>query len=177
MRLIRNFIYAVIGFLVLGLSAVFLIPKKTIATNAIAQLERQIGRNVEIGDDIDFSIFPDVAITFGNVRIANAEWSTEEPYLLRAQGFAIGIELTSVFSGPLKIKNLEARNANVFLHRSTDGQANWEFSDPESTASARKAGSENAVLIDSVLVKNSSFTFLDGTNDPLSWTVQMTHCH
>ena len=170
MRLIRTLIYIVVGILIMGLAAVFLIPKETVADNAIAQLEKQIGRDVSVGDDISFSIFPDVEVTLNDVRIANADWSTDEPYMLQANSFSVGVELASVFNGPLKIKYVEADAADVFLHRSVDGQANWEFeSSSDVETSSEDATDSSAVLIETVAVTDSNVTFLDGANDPLSF--------
>ncbi|MEM9210014.1 MAG: AsmA family protein [Pseudomonadota bacterium] len=164
MRFVKRLFLVVFALAAIAVIAVVLVPKKTLTTQALTQLEAQIDRKVEVNGDIRFQIFPNIGVSLQDVRIGNAEWSSETP-LLDARKLSVGVELASLLRGDILVQSVEADTASVFLHQSSDGQRNWSFGGTsESTSTSNDAPD---ITINAVSVQNSTITYLEGDKDPL----------
>jgi len=163
MRFVKRLFLVLFGIIVFGIAAIFIIPKDQIAQNVIVELESQLDRDIEINGDIGLSMFPNLGVSLGDVRVGNAEWSTDDD-LLVAERVSVGVVLSSLIGGDIIVDSVEAINARVFLHELDDGSRNWTF-DMGDGEGGDGGGSSRDVLINTVAVSNASLTYLRGSSD------------
>ncbi len=111
---------------VLAVAALALVPSDQIAALAARQLQAMTGREFQIGGPVRPSIWPEIGVTTGAVRIANADWSNEGP-LLQATGLSIGLDLWAALQGRLKVRTLTLQGPQILLERNAAGQGNWQL--------------------------------------------------
>jgi uncharacterized protein involved in outer membrane biogenesis len=85
---------------------------------------RAIGRDLKIAGpfDVSFSLAPRVMA--GDVTLANAPWGSE-PSMVRAGRVMVVVDLVSLWSGPVRVRELEIANARLLLEADGDGRGNW----------------------------------------------------
>lgn len=171
MRLIRLLIGAIIVFVLLVGAGLFLVPGEKIAQVAADELSRRTGRDVQIGGDARISLWPELGVTVGALRIANADWSENGP-LFQAKSVTIGVDAAALINRDIKIRALRADNPEILLERNADGTGNWELTAPRPTGAttAAPAPSETpsptasgtpAFTLDRAEITNASVYFLD----------------
>jgi uncharacterized protein involved in outer membrane biogenesis len=115
----------------IGISAETLLPPWLRGT-AERLASRAIGRELKIAGpfDVSFSLSP--RVTAGDVRLANAPWGSE-PFMVRAGRLTMVVDLVSLWSGPVRVRELEIANARLLLEADREGNGNWVFAPgPES---------------------------------------------
>jgi uncharacterized protein involved in outer membrane biogenesis len=98
-----------------------------------------LGREVKIGGPLDVSLSLSPRVTAGDVRLANAPWGSE-PSMARVGRLTVVVDLRSLWSGPVRVRDLEIENARLLLEADGDGRGNWVLA----TAPARQRPSEPA---------------------------------
>lgn len=84
------------------------------------------GRELTIGGPFELALSLTPTLTAGDVTLANASWGSK-PYLFRAGRLEITVELSSLWAGPVRVRELAIDDVRVFLERDRDGKANWAF--------------------------------------------------
>lgn len=135
MRLIRRLIGAVLVFVLLIAAGLFLLPGDRIAKVATDELTRRTGRAVEIGGEARISLWPELGVTVGSLKIANADWSDNGP-LFQAKSVTIGVDARALINRDIKIRTLRADHPEILLERNQDGVGNWDLSPRPSTPAA-----------------------------------------
>lgn len=112
-------------FLLLGL-LIALLDWNWARDHAIQQVSEMTGRTLIIEGDlnIDWSFIPRIRIE--QVRFENAAWS-EKPYMLELAAIDIQIDLRELIMGQIVLPEVSLIKPSIFLEKSTDGKANWEF--------------------------------------------------
>ena len=104
----------------------FMLPTERIGQLASDQLERQTGRKLTLAGAFRPTLFPALGVKTGRITISNADWATE-PEMLVAQGASVGVNLSALLRGNLKIETLELIEPVVHLERAKDGRVNWDL--------------------------------------------------
>lgn len=133
MRLIRLLIGAVIVFVLLIGAGLFLLPGEKIAQVAADEISRRTGREVTIAGDARISLWPELGVTVGSLRIANADWSENGP-LFQAKSVTIGVDARALIDRDIKIRALSADAPEILLERNAEGVGNWEIASPKPAA-------------------------------------------
>ncbi|WP_411817571.1 AsmA family protein [Hyphococcus sp. DH-69] len=90
---------------------------ETAATNSV-------GREVTIGNDLSFRIFPRTAFHVKDLTIANEE-GFDAPYLLRVEEADIGVKLLPLLSESVEIDRFVLTRPDIKLARKQNGEINW----------------------------------------------------
>ncbi len=99
------------------------------AARSSARRPRLSGGSSSIAGRFDLSFSPTATLTAGDVTLANAPWGSE-PAMIRARLLRVDFELTSLWSGPVRVQNIELEDARVVLERDGGGTGNWELALP-----------------------------------------------
>ncbi len=110
-----------------------LIPAGTYKARLEAAASNAIGREVTMGDDISFKIFPQPAFAVSDLVIANDE-GFEGDHLARVSRADIGVNLSPLFKGRVEISRFVLTGPDLNLQRAADGRVNWNLARGESAA-------------------------------------------
>ena len=133
MRLIRGLFGAVVVFVLLVIAGLFLLPGEKIAKLATDELTRRTGRAVTIDGEARISLWPELGVTVGSLKVANAEWSDNGP-LFQAKSVTIGVDARALINRDIKVRTLRADHPEILLERNAEGTGNWELSAPPPAA-------------------------------------------
>ncbi|WP_407495380.1 AsmA family protein [Pseudooceanicola sp. MF1-13] len=143
MRLIRLLIGMVLVFVLVFIAGLFLVPGEKIAQVAADEIERRTGREVQIGGEARFTLWPNLGVTVDTLRIANADWSENGP-MFQAKSVTIGVDAAALIRRDIKIRALHADAPEILLERNDQGTGNWELSPVTASAAGSATGSAPA---------------------------------
>ncbi|MGY6534450.1 MAG: AsmA family protein [Pararhodobacter sp.] len=166
MRWIIRIVAVLVSLVLLGVSALFLIPAERLAGIAAQQFQVATGRSMAISGSVRPSIYPVIGARVEGVRIDNAPWSDAGP-MLEADAVDLGLDLAALIRGELIVRRFEAQGPRILLERQADGRMNWVFerlnddgTPAPSTASAGD-GRTPALSIDLVEIRGAALRFID----------------
>lgn len=165
MRWLIRSVLAVVLLIGLLFGSVFLIPAERVARIATDQFTAITGRSLIIEGSVRPSFWPTLGVQTGPVTVANAEWSTEGP-MLRAEGLEIGVNLSALIGGDVKITQIIAQSPQIVLERAKDGRENWVFGGTSvgangGTATPSMAGEGTPFTLDLAEITGGQLTFID----------------
>jgi AsmA protein len=99
-----------------------------------------LGREVTIGDNLSFRIFPHTAFHVEALQIANAE-GFEGDYLARVDEADIGVKLIPLLSQSVEIDRFVLTRPDIRLARSQSGAVNWNLAGESATEEGAAGGS------------------------------------
>lgn len=105
---------------------------ETAASNAM-------GREVTIGDNLTFRVFPRTAFHVEDLQIANAD-GFDQPYLIRVDEADIGVKLIPLLSESVEIDRFILTRPDIRLSRKRNGEINWNLAKPTEGAPESTAG-------------------------------------
>lgn len=164
MRWVVRILSALLILVGVAIGALFLIPSEKVAQVAAGEFGRMTGRTLTIDGAVKPTIWPMLGVRAQAVTIANADWSDAGP-MLRAVTLDIGLDLSALLSGEVKITRVEAERPEIVLERAADGRANWEFG-PGGAAASPSAAADGAVAqtpftLDRGVISGGSVTYVD----------------
>ena len=83
-----------------------------------------IGREVKIAGAFDLSLSLTPTLAASDVTLANAPWGSE-PFMVRAGRIRISIDPVSLWSRPLRVRDVAIDDVHVLLETSPQGRGNW----------------------------------------------------
>ncbi len=129
-------LYIVFGLVILLVVAVaalpFLVPTDTITAQVIQTVKESTGRELKIGSDPKFSLFPSIALEAKDVAISNPG-GLATGSLLAADEIQVNLALMPLFSGDVDVKKFVLVKPVIDLKVTKDGAANWDFGSGETT--------------------------------------------
>jgi AsmA protein len=153
---------AVLVLLALGLLA--LVPSERIAAAVSAQFEGLTGRKMQLEGEVRPRLWPTLGVTTGPVRIANADWGSDEP-LFQAESLSVDVNLGALIGGEVKITGLVAEAPAVNLERAADGRENWVFGASGDGASGGAVPPPaTGFTLDEGTIRNGSIRFADAAS-------------
>ncbi len=134
-----------VAFIAVVLAVVLFLPGLIPVAAFKGQIESQasaaLGREVTIGDDLSFRIFPRTAFQVKNLHIANAD-GFEGDYLARVDEADIGVKLMPLLSRSVEIDRFVLTRPDIRLARAQDGSVNWNLAREVSGEEAASSGGE-----------------------------------
>jgi AsmA protein len=125
LKLVFKILGIVIAVLVLAFAAlVFTFDPNNYKDTITAQVEKQTGRTFEIAGDISLSLFPWVGIKVEQVKLANAEGFSEEPFLQMSQ-LDVKVMVLPLLRKELQIDKLRLHGLFASLEVDESGNNNW----------------------------------------------------
>jgi len=136
-RLITIFI----GLVILAAAVIFvvpqLVPAETYKAKIVELVKAQTGRDLVIGGDIGFSIFPVLGLKAEDVRFSNADWA-KEPEMATMKELRVRLKLLPLLKGEAEVDSFVLVDPVIHIEMKADGTPNWRFDVPKS-ASAEAA--------------------------------------
>ncbi len=137
-------LYIVFGLVILLVVAVaaipFLVPTDTITAQVIQSVKESTGRELKIGSDPKFSLFPSIALEARDVAISNPG-GLATGSLLAADEIQVNLALMPLFSGDVDVKKFVLVKPVIDLKVAKDGSANWDFGNGETAGQESTSGS------------------------------------
>ncbi len=128
-RMLKWFLYAVIGLFALLLAAATLISvifdPNDYRDDIAAAVQEQTGRELTIEGDIRLSFLPWLGLEIGRVTLADRDGFHEDPFL-EVEGVDAAVRLLPLLWGQLETRliTIEAPVARLMIDE--DGEANWQ---------------------------------------------------
>lgn len=135
-------IFAVISAGVILLLAVvigilpFIIDPNQFKPRIAETIQEKIGREVEFGGDLHWSVFPSLAVSTERIRIKNVPGFPDADFLSIEQG-EIKLNVLPLLRKTLEIRRIDLKGLRLNLIRTQEGLNNWRF-----TAAARGANAQ-----------------------------------
>ena len=118
----------------------------------------QTGRELTIGGDIEWSIFPSVALEFKELSLSNRAGFGDQPMLTIGEA-RVSVELIPLFSRQVKVGQVSLGGVSAYLRENVNGQNNWEDLAGAHTPSADKLAAGSGVeAVSEILISNGSVT-------------------
>ncbi len=135
-----------LAVLVVALAAIvalipLLVPAEAFKKRIEAEASKSLGREVSIGEDVSFEIFPQAAFRVADLEIAN-EAGFEGAYLARVDAASIGVKLLPLLSRNVEISRFVLEGPKINLVRAETGAINWNLAAAD--APGGPAGAEDA---------------------------------
>jgi AsmA protein len=125
LKLVLKILGVVVAILLLALIAlVFTFDPNNYKDTITAQVEKQTGRDFEIGGDISLSFFPWVGVKVEEVKLANAEGFSEEPFARMSQ-LDVKVMLLPLLRKELQVDKVRLHGLFASLEVDKDGNNNW----------------------------------------------------
>lgn len=86
----------------------------------------QLGRDVMLSDELDLDLGGTVRLHAADVRIANADWASEQPMLVLG-ALEASLDLAALLRGETRLPRVALREPHVLLERREDGTLNWDL--------------------------------------------------
>ncbi len=128
-KLIKYFLLFVGGLFVLGLIAVFVVPKfidvQKYKPVLIEKIAAATGRPVSLGGDLHVSVFPWVGVSFSDFRLGNPEGFEGKDFIVM-NSFEVHVKVMPLLKKEILIDSFVIDGPELYLERDKDGRANWE---------------------------------------------------
>lgn len=164
MRWIIRIVFVLVSVLVVAFGALFLIPADRILAFVGDQFQSATGRTLVVSGKIKPSIYPVLGLYAEGIEIGNPAWVGGGP-MLRAQRLDIGVALSGLFSGDIRVERLELTNPEILLVRAADGAVNWDFTTGESTSQPGQDSSLADFSLDIAKINGGSILYRDLSNN------------
>jgi len=166
-RIVAVVVGVVVLLVVAALAAPMLIPASAYKARIEAEASRALGREVTLGEDLSFRLFPRAAFHVSDLVVANAE-GMSAPYLLSVGSADIGVRLLPLFGGEVEIDRFVLDQPDIRLETNAEGEGNWTLGDgaapteaPEDSDEAREL---NDLRLGDVRVVDGRVSYKDGVS-------------
>lgn len=122
----------------------------------------ELGRELKIAGTFRLAYSLEPALVAEDVTLANAAWSAD-PVMIRAERIEIALDLPSLASPPIRIRNVELDGVRVLLERNADGRPNWAFDTKPRPPSPKPT---HPVLVDRARIRDLELVFRPGHDAP-----------
>ncbi|MCF6200119.1 MAG: AsmA family protein [Hyphomicrobiaceae bacterium] len=163
----------IIGILVLVLifvigGAIVALPyffSTDLVKSKVAELvESQTGRKLDIRGDTSFKLFPNIAVSLGNITLSNPPGMDGEP-LVRMSSLRANLKLMPLLTGKAVIDSLSLVKPQFNLLVDKRGLRNWDFAQSGGASRADNGGrndqSGSALTVGTLTIKDGSVHFIN----------------
>lgn len=153
------------GVILLG-GMIVLMPKDGVARIAAERFSAATGRAITISGDLRPRLWPVLGLRSGPVEVANADWGNA-PWLLRAEAMDIGLDLSELLGGRIRVTGFILSAPDLVLERAQDGRVNWALGPaPEATeTSPDSAASPLPFVLERANIRDGRLRILDHGDD------------
>ena len=89
------------------------------------------GREFRIAGEFEVTVFPAPSVLAEDITLANAAWASDAAFLT-VEHVSATVDLWSVFSGPVRIRELRLQDVELLLEQNEGGDANWQMTQDDS---------------------------------------------
>ena len=119
---------------------------------------RALGRELEIAGPFEVSLLWRPRLTAGDVALANAPWGSE-PSMARVGRVTVVFDLASLWSRPLRVRELEIEGCRLLLEADGEGRGNWVLAPRPASSRPAEAGQGPPVVFDRVAVRDVELVY------------------
>lgn len=146
-----------------SLLAVF--PPARVAALIGAEVKRVTGRDLDIGGDLSFRLFPALAVVADDIALGNAGWGTRAA-MVTVRRAAFVVALRPLLEGQIRVLRIELEGADALLESDGKGRFNWEFGND--VVPAKGTGALAPVIgLDDVALTGARIVLRDGARGTL----------
>jgi len=130
---VKNFLKWILA--IVGIVAVILVVATIVLPMVIdpnnykdeiaAAVKEETGRDLNIGGEIEWSVFPSIGLKLSEVKLGNREGFGEQPMLDIGEA-GISVKFMPLFQHRLEIGDVSMNNVSISLGRKADGRNNWD---------------------------------------------------
>lgn len=128
-----------------------------------ASVLKKTGRELTIGGDIKWTVFPSVGLGLSDVTLGNRSGFGDKPMFDIGEADA-SVKLMPLFSKKIEISKVNLSDVSIRLRRNADGKNNWQDlgqAGSESTASSSAEDKQGSFMISGIEISNASVSFDD----------------
>jgi len=134
---LRKLLTGLLGLIVIFVAAALIVPsfidwneyKGAIASQA----KKVTGRNVFIGGEIKFSVFPTPALSVQDLHLASVEGAAEAD-MISLKALTVRVALWPLFEGEVEVESISLVEPVIHLEVLTNGLNNWTFAALETSS-------------------------------------------
>jgi len=147
-----KWILAGAGIVVVLLVVATLVLPKVIDPNNYKEKIRaavleETGRELIIGGDIKWSVFPTIGLDLSDLSLSNREGFGDQP-MLKVGGARVSVKLMPIFRRQIEAGQISLTGVSAYLQQKADGQNNWEdLTGTPSQSTANSAGVDSEIEI------------------------------
>ena len=167
MRALRYLLIFVVILVAAVVAIPFVVPPEVIANQVVKLTKDRTGRDLSLGGDISFSVYPDLAVSIRDVSLSNPP-DMPEGVMLTSGRMRISLQFVPLLSGNVKVKTFELVEPRVNLLTDVNGKSNWDFGPPQQPGDApSNPASGNGAIgdlsLDDVRIVDGVVRYLDET--------------
>ncbi len=171
MRFIGGLIALVILLAAVALMAASLVPASSYRGRIEAAASDAVGRDVTLGEKIDFRIWPRIGFHVTDLVVANPEGFDGDAFV-DVEAADIAVDLFALLGGDVSVDRFVLQRPVIRLERKANGSANWEIApagdaagEAESDAPAAGGGrSPRDLRLGDVRIENGAASYADGVS-------------
>ena len=163
--IIKILVVLVVAVVVAGVVAILSIDPNDYKGDITAAVEKETGRKLTIGSDIELSLGLNTSFRVRNVTLSNATWGSR-PEMLKVGELAAELALLPLITGTVNIDRFVLKDADILIESDPQGRSNLDFQvagAPAAGAAAPAGGGGGALpSVNNVLIENAMLTLIDG---------------
>lgn len=142
----RVILYALLGIVCLLISAVTFVliamPTDWLRAELVAAVKRETGRDLRIGGDIGFTIYPNVGVQVSDVSLSAPPGMGGQPFA-KIDNVVLDVPILPLLQQKVEVRQFVLIKPVIALRTDAQGRASWDFSRP-SAASDGTTGQSSA---------------------------------
>lgn len=160
LRIVLRFLAAFFVLFIALIGGVFLVSGERLAKIAGDQITVALGREVKIADHLRPQIFPNLGVRTGPFAVAG---SVDAAALVTGEGLSIGVDLFSLFSRRIDVKEITLISPSLSLVKHADGRTNWSGGDPDGgdPGTATGNGLSPEFSVSGLSIRNGTVSYRD----------------
>ncbi len=175
-KFVASFVLVIVLLLVLAgvLLHLFFDPNDYKA-EIIEQVKAKTGRDLSIGERIDFSVFPWLALKLGDIELKNSAYFNEKTTFAKVQNLDVRVKIKPLLSKRLEVDTVILKGLVLNLEKNKAGIANWQDlagaaddkHKPKKAEKPKKSSSFklNSLTINGIQFENAQISWLDKQQD------------
>lgn len=105
-KLLKFVAILVVGLIVAVVAALIFVPKSVILNQVLAQVERQTGYAITVGEDVSLSFYPQLSLTANDLRVVNGAAGVDAP-MVTADHVRFGLDTMPLLRGEVIAETIE----------------------------------------------------------------------
>ncbi|MGA9573447.1 MAG: AsmA family protein [Lysobacterales bacterium] len=169
MKKFLKYLLAIVGVVALLLVvAAFVLPMIVDPNNykeeISAAVSKKTGRDLNIGGDIKWSVFPSIGLELSDVTLANQSGFGDQPMLDIGEA-GISVKFLPLLKRKVEVGEVSMNDVSIHLSRKADGKNNWDdlggAKPADNSASSSSGRGFDSLTISGIEISNAKVTFND----------------
>ena len=169
MKKFLKWLLAIVGVVVVLLVVASIVLPMVIDPNNYkdeisAAVSKKTGRDLTIGGDIKWSVFPSIGLELSDVTLGNPDGFGDQPMLDIGEA-GISVKFLPLLKRQVEVGEVSMSDVSIYLSRKADGKNNWEDlggSQAGDTAAAAERGRRiDSFVVSGIEISNARVTLDD----------------